>query len=159
EDKVNKEDNGTVTEDKGTNEDKGNKEDKGTVTEDKGTQTDGGSVTGNKDNKIEDKVTAEKENKETVTSTNNEGNEKVAEKQVDKKETVKDEINKPTDKKVEKDTKATSKETAKETKAEAKDKKLPETGGDQSTTMGSLIAGGLAILASVVMRRKSKKQN
>ncbi|MGR5879438.1 LPXTG cell wall anchor domain-containing protein [Bacillus pacificus] len=35
---------------------------------------------------------------------------------------------------------------------------MPKTGGDQSTTMGSLIAGGLALLAAVIFRRKAKKK-
>ncbi|MGR5941651.1 LPXTG cell wall anchor domain-containing protein [Bacillus pacificus] len=49
------------------------------------------------------------------------------------------------------------KKTTKETTKESKEKELPKTGGDQSTTMGSLIAGGLALLAAVIFRRKAKK--
>ncbi|MCC0758705.1 LPXTG cell wall anchor domain-containing protein [Bacillus sp. BRTN] len=169
EDKGNKDDNGTVTEDKGNKddngtvtEDKGNKDDNGTVTEDKGNKDDNGTVTEDKGNKDDNgtqtndgAVTNEKDskgNKETVSDIKKEGDEKVdgkvAEKQVDKKDIVKKEVAKPSDKTVEKEQKTTK---------ESKEKELPKTGGDQSTTMGSLIAGGLALLAGMIFRRKGKQ--
>ncbi|MFJ8531387.1 immunoglobulin-like domain-containing protein [Bacillus sp. NPDC094106] len=149
------EDKGTGTDDKGTNEDKGTKTDD-KVKEDKTT----GTNDKNKDKTTDDKIKA-KEDKGTGTISKNQdgkNKDKIAVTE-DKKEPVKEEVKQSVDKKVEKNAKQTSKEAPKETKVDSTGKKLPETGGSLIGSVGSILAGGLALVASLVMRRKAKKQN